>query len=144
MSASRPSKQRPVLASKRLRDVPPLSSAQLHKVQNFISSNLSEKMTWGQIAYDMHLSGDYLARQFRVSTGQSLRQYIIEQRLQQANQLLLTSELAIAEIAVCLGFTDQSHLTRRFKRRFGVTPQAIRKSTRDASEVDAGIYKTAG
>lgn len=143
MTASRLSKQRPVLVGKRLRDVPPLSGAQLQKVQSFISSNLSEKLTWDQIAHDMHLSSDYLARQFRVSMGQSLRQYIIEQRLQQARQLLLTSELAIAEIAACLGFTDHSHLTRSFKSRFGVTPQAIRKLTAASTQFDTGIYKTA-
>ena len=71
-------------------------------------------------------SPDHLARRFKVTTGQSLRQYIIACRLQRARELILTSELPIAEIALGVGFTDHSHLTRSFKERFGVTPQSAR------------------
>ncbi|MFN8498597.1 MAG: AraC family transcriptional regulator [Anaerolineae bacterium] len=126
MAASRFPGRSPASAIPKSRAIRQLPLAQLHRLHDFIAHNLTEKLTLAQIAREMHFSPDHLARRFKVTTGQSLRQYIIACRLQRARELILTSELPIAEIALGVGFTDHSHLTRSFKERFGVTPQSAR------------------
>ena len=128
MTASRPSRHDSVSPGKPPRAVRPLTTTQVQRVHDFVASNLTEKLTLAQIAREMHLSASHLARRFKVATGQSLRQYIIEHRLQRARHLLLTSDLTISEIAALAGFADHSHLTRRFKTRFGVAPQSARRT----------------
>jgi AraC family transcriptional regulator len=63
---------------------------------------------------------------FKQSTGLTPHQYVIQCRVERAKQLLLQGELTIADIAYRVGFANQSHLNRHFKRLFGVTPKAIR------------------
>ena len=128
MTASRPSRHDSASAGKQRCAIPPLTTTQVRRVHDFIASNLTDKLTLPQIAREVHLSPGHLARRFRVATGQSLRQYIIEHRLQRASHLLETSDLTIAEIAAFVGFADHSHLTRRFKARFGVAPRSARRS----------------
>lgn len=123
-----------ISSSEASRIIRPLTQLQLQRVQAFITANLNEKLLWSQIAHELHLSPSHLARRFKASTGLSLRQYIIEQRLQRAKNLLLESELAVAEIAAVLGFTDHSHLTRSFKSRFCITPQATRRPISSSDE----------
>ena len=56
-------------------------------------------------------------------------QYVIARRVERAQQLLHPDrDLALAEIAARVGFSDQSHLTRHFKRVVGVTPRHFRRS----------------
>lgn len=102
-----------------------LSSHTLEKVLNYIRENLAQPLTQAEIAGMAHLSPYYFSRMFHQAMGQSLHQFIITQRVESAAQMLLTSQLTLAEIALCTGFTDQSHLYRHFKRYFGVTPKTF-------------------
>ncbi len=127
MTASRLSRLDTISPGKQRCAVRPLTTTQVQRVHDFVASNLTEKLTLAQIAREMHLSASHLARRFKVATGQSLRQYIIEHRLQRARHLLLTSDLTISEIAAFVGFADHSHLTHRFQTRFGVAPRSARR-----------------
>lgn len=62
-----------------------------------------------------------LARQFRAVTGTSPHRYQVGQRLKRA-QALIAAGTALSEAAAATGFADQSHLTRHFVARFGITP----------------------
>ncbi len=62
-----------------------------------------------------------LARQFRQAYGTSPHRYLLGRRLARAQGLILEGE-PLAEVAAASGFADQSHLTRHFRARFGVTP----------------------
>jgi AraC family transcriptional regulator len=55
-------------------------------------------------------------------------QYVIQQRVERANQLLQKGELSLAEIALACGFAHQGHLNRHFKRLTGVTPKEIART----------------
>ncbi|MGF2036776.1 MAG: helix-turn-helix domain-containing protein [Nostoc sp. CmiVER01] len=55
----------------------------------------------------------------------SLSIYYSLSRIEKAKQLLLQREFSIAEIASQVGFVDQSHLNRHFKRLIGVTPKML-------------------
>jgi AraC family transcriptional regulator len=75
----------------------------------------------------------HLARQFRHYFGRSAGEFVRELRLQRAAALLDDGQLAISEIASACGFADQSHLTRAFRRAFGVTPARWRNARSTAT-----------
>lgn len=102
-----------------------LSPHTLGRVLDYIQEHLAQTLTQAEIAAMVYISPYHFARQFRRATGQSLHQYIIIQRLEKAAQMLLAGPYTIAEIALQVGFTDQSHLYRHFKRYFGVTPRTF-------------------
>lgn len=95
----------------------------LRSVFDYIQSHLAQRLTQAEVAAIAHLSPFHFARLFRQATGQSLHQYIIAQRIATAKRLLLAGRLTLAEIALEVGFTDQSHLTRHIKRHCGLTPK---------------------
>src|SRR6185437_3836380 len=73
------------------------------------------------------LSPHHFATAFKVSTGISPHDYVIERRINRARDLLLRKEKTISEIAVAVGFSSQSHLTVNFRRKMGVTPRKFRQ-----------------
>lgn len=100
-----------------------LAPATLQCVLDYIGDHLAQPLTQAELAAIVHLSPYHFARLFRQAMAQSLHQYIMAQRIETAAHLLVTSQLTITEIALQVGFTDQSHFHRYFKRHFGVTPK---------------------
>jgi AraC-like DNA-binding protein len=92
-----------------------------------------EKLKAEAIAAHFRLSLHYVSEYFKKHTGQNLQQYIIGYKLSLAETRLLQSDLRLKEIANELGFTDESHLTKIFKKYRGVTPTQYRKSRREAA-----------
>ena len=79
------------------------------------------------------LSAYHFARQFKVATGLPPHQYVIARRVERARQLLQAgTDLSLAEVAACAGFSDQSQFTHHFKRVVGVTPGQFRAPARIA------------
>ena len=74
-----------------------------------------------------------LRKTFKRVAGMSLVRYLNHVRLARAVQLLRESELSIAEIAVEVGFADQSYFDRRFRKEYGQTPSAFRSLRRPRS-----------
>lgn len=69
----------------------------------------------------------HVARAFRRWTGQSLGELHLRLRVERATVLMREPDRPLADIAVACGFSDQSHLTRGFRRVMGVTPGAFRR-----------------
>lgn len=103
-----------------------LSARQLQQVRDCIHDHLSGKLTLGELAACAGLSQTYFIRAFKQSTGLTPGQYIIQQRVEWARQLLMDSEMSIAEVAQAVGFADQSHLARCFRRLLGISPRQVR------------------
>ena len=73
------------------------------------------------------LSPYHFARQFQASTGRPPHQSVIARRVERAKQLLPGGDdLSLAQVAARVGFWDQGHFTRHFKRLVGVTPGHFR------------------
>ena len=70
-----------------------------------------------QIAGVINISPTYNAHLFKRATGTSPHQYVIQKRVERAKLLLLKTDLMIADIALQVGFSSQSHLTQHFKRQ---------------------------
>lgn len=96
--------------------------AALRRTLDYIHSNLGATLTLTALAQQVHLSPYHFARLFKQSTGTSVHQYVLHERVKRATELLSTGDLSIAEVAVQVGFHDPSHLYRHFKRITGMTP----------------------
>jgi AraC family transcriptional regulator len=105
-----------------------LSRPTLRRVLEYIQAQLDTDLSLTAMATTAGMSPYHFARLFKQSTGQSPHQYVIARRIVQAKHLLATTELPIATIAYQVGFASQSHLTRHFRQRTGVTPKTYREA----------------
>lgn len=101
-------------------------------VKDYVEAHLSRNITLVELAGLCNLSISWFGRAFKATTGLTPHQWLIARRVVRARDLLLTAD-GLAEIALKCGFTDQSHLSREFRRVMGVTPTAWRRN-RPATE----------
>ncbi|HVW62357.1 MAG TPA: AraC family transcriptional regulator [Puia sp.] len=80
------------------------------------------------IATRFNISPSYIHEYFRKHTGESLQQYITGYKLKLVETRLRYSSMRMSEIVSELGFTDESHLNRVFKKHKGLSPSAFRRS----------------
>lgn len=93
----------------------------------YIEAHLESTLSNAILAQLCHMTPDYFIRRFRLSTGRTPVQYIQEQRIKQAEQQLLMTNLSIEQIAAANGFGIRYYFTRIFTRHTGVSPAAYRK-----------------
>jgi AraC family transcriptional regulator len=110
-----------------------LPQAKLGAVIAYIEGHLDRALTLERMAAAAHLSPCHFARRFKATTGLPPHQYVIERRVERAQQLLQQGrDLSLAAIATCTGFSDQSLFSHHFKRVVGVTPGQFRKLAKTA------------
>jgi AraC family transcriptional regulator len=102
-----------------------LPREKLVRAVEYIHDQLDTDLTVSGIAQAVGMSSDHFTRQFKKSTGQTPYEYVVEARVRKAKELLTTSKLTISEAAFRVGFADQSHLTRHFRRVFGLPPKRL-------------------
>lgn len=95
-------------------------------IKNYIEANYQRSITLGDLSRDAHLHPNYLHRIFIQNAGMTPLEYLTDFRLKKANELLLTTDYKISEIASACGFNTPSYFIRLFKRRQGVTPNEFR------------------
>lgn len=100
----------------------------LQKLFDYLSANYAEKITLHQAAAMTHLSKPQFTRVFKKVAGMTFVNYLTHTRISHAARLLLESQSSIAEIATQVGFSDQSYLTRQFRKSFGCSPRDYRKN----------------
>jgi AraC family transcriptional regulator len=104
-----------------------LSRAQLGAALDFLRGRLADPFSLDELAAATGLSPYHFARQFKRSTGLSPHQYLVRERVERAKLLLRAQRnKGLAAIAQEVGFADQSHFGRLFKRLVGVTPRRYR------------------
>ncbi len=103
-----------------------LTRTQLQQAIDYIHTHLDRGLSLVELAKIINISSTYFASLFKRAMGISSHQYVIQQRVERANLLLTTTDLTIADIALQVGFSSQSHLTQKFKRFTGMTPQQVR------------------
>ena len=99
-------------------------------VQEIIKCVINRNMTVNDIAAALNFSPIYLERQFKKYYGSSLQSYILAKKLEQAENLLLTTDLSCYEISQRLGYADTIGLIRLFRRHHDCTPLEWRKERR--------------
>jgi AraC family transcriptional regulator len=102
-----------------------LAPAQLEQIVDYIDTYLDRDLSLHELAQLVQLSPHYFSQLFKQSTGLSPHQYILRCRIERGKTLLLKGGASIAQVAKIIGFTDQSHFHRHFKRLEGITPKAF-------------------
>ncbi|MDR6936252.1 AraC family transcriptional regulator [Luteibacter sp. 3190] len=104
-----------------------LAAWQVRRATDLMLSRLSERVSLPEIASACGLSPSYFSRLFKVSTGLSTYQWLLDQRIERAKTLLADTTLPLCEVAYACGFSDQTHFTRAFSRRVRTTPLVWRR-----------------
>ena len=97
---------------------------QVSTAKRMMMEHLDTGISVTALARACALSRSHFTRMFKESTSVSPQQWLREQRLRKSKELLKTSTLMLAEIALECGFYDQSHFSRTFVKSVGVTPAA--------------------
>ncbi|MEM8832224.1 MAG: helix-turn-helix domain-containing protein [Cyanobacteria bacterium P01_G01_bin.19] len=89
--------------------------------------NLSRSIKLEDLATYVRISKFHFSRLFKKSLGISPHQYVMQQRIELAKQLLSKSNLSISDIALESGFNSHAHLSKYFHQFVGMTPTAYRQ-----------------
>ena len=104
----------------------PRTSGYVDKCRDYVRKHYREKIYLEDIAASIGVSPTYLSRLFKKETGTCLQDFINEERVFRAANLLLYSDLPLPEIAHYVGFPNQSYMGKIFKKLKNMTPRAYR------------------
>ncbi|MDJ0659499.1 MAG: AraC family transcriptional regulator [Crocosphaera sp.] len=105
-----------------------LSPHQLSQIFDYIDAHLDQNLKLENLAKLLGVSQFHFSRSFKQSVGLSPYQYLIEQRIERAKQLLKKTNQSILDIALDCGYNSHSHLSKQFRKVTGMTPKAYRIS----------------
>ncbi|MFT4143924.1 MAG: AraC family transcriptional regulator [Mobilitalea sp.] len=106
----------------------PEGKLEIAKVQKYIDENYNTKIKIAELAEMFYINQYYLSHVFRSYTGYSPKQYLSKVRLIHVRQLLVKTDLTIAEIAERTGYETINDLSRQFKNKFKISPTEFKKS----------------
>jgi AraC family transcriptional regulator len=104
-----------------------LPQSQLEQVIDYMKANLTQDLSILDLATLISMSESHFSRSFKQSVGITPYQYLMQQRVERAKQLLKQQAISISNIALDCGFANQTHLTKVFRQMTGVTPKAYQK-----------------
>ena len=99
-------------------------------VSNYVRHHLSESISVDAMAEELYLSRPYLSSKFKQETGQTLTDFILNEKTEEAKRLLRYSDKPAAAIAAYLGFSSHGHFCKVFKKYTGLTPNEYRAKKR--------------
>lgn len=104
------------------------SQSTVEIIMAYIAEHLENELRREELAEAVHLNPDYMARLFKKETGMNLKDYIIQQKMQEAQSLLCTTNLPISLIAAKVGYTNFGHFSTSYKKFYHKTPQEERSA----------------
>lgn len=108
--------------------VSPVSQDPIDRALALMAECCGEPLTVAELAEAAGLAPSRFHERFHARTGSTPARLLAEMRLDRAEVLLRDGRLPLAEVALAVGFSDQSALTRSLRRRRGTTPGAVRRS----------------
>jgi transcriptional regulator GlxA family with amidase domain len=105
-----------------------LAPWQIRKVTLHIETNLDSPIRSDELASIVRLNPCHFSRAFRNSFGESPLEYIIRQRMERAQGLMLSTDAPLSQIALDCGMADQAHFSRMFHRVVGESPRVWRRA----------------
>jgi AraC-like DNA-binding protein len=104
-----------------------LAPWQEKRAKKLMSEHLAARIKIEEVAQACNLSRSHFSRAFKANTGFSPLQWLTNNRLERAKELLRSGNSAVSDVALACGFCDQSHFTRVFSRHTGSSPSAWRR-----------------
>jgi AraC family transcriptional regulator len=104
-----------------------LAHAKLQEILDYIHENITSGLSLTELAAIAGMGSHHFSNLFKRSTGLSPYQYIVQQRLEKARELLKNTDRSILDIAMQTGFANQSHLTTVFRKNLSITPKKYRE-----------------
>jgi AraC-like DNA-binding protein len=109
------------------------SNKQVKAVFHFIAENYHQSISLRDVAKAVGYSPAYLTDLVRRETGQTVNQWIVEQRLTQASCLLRETNHTVGQIAEAVGYQHINYFFRQFRKHYNKSPQAWRKSQQESN-----------
>jgi AraC family transcriptional regulator len=103
------------------------SAAQIQQLRDYIHTDLSRDLGLNELATLVGLSPHYFSQLFKNTFGLAPHHYLLRERVIEGQRLLGTRRMPISEVAVALGFADQSHFTQVFRKLTGTTPSRYQR-----------------
>jgi AraC-like DNA-binding protein len=104
-----------------------LAPWQSRRVEEYVASHLGGRIRTTDLANVAQLSASHFTRAFKETFGETPIGYVSRQRMRYAQDLMLKSGERLSQIALTCGHCDQSHFTRVFRRKVGMSPRAWRR-----------------
>jgi AraC-like DNA-binding protein len=114
----------------------------VRRAREYLEAHFSDDVSLSVLATVVDLSPFYLARSFDREIGMPPHNYLEGVRLRKAREYL-DQGFKLAETAVAVGYSDQSHFTRRFKRFLGITPGQYRRESKIRQDERAFVCQCA-
>jgi AraC family transcriptional regulator len=103
-----------------------LSERQILQIVEYINEHLHQDIKLADLATLLGISESHLSHRFKQSIGMAPYQYLLQQRIERAKQLLKEGDRSITDIAFLCGFNSHSHLSKQFRQLMGITPKQYR------------------
>lgn len=100
----------------------------INEVLHYIGKHYMEDLSLSSLADTFFLSKEHLSRLFKRETGTNLFSYIMELKLNDAKELLSSTEMTLEEIAFKLGFSNGNYFSKVFKKNTGQSPREYRST----------------
>jgi AraC family transcriptional regulator len=104
-----------------------LAPWQTQRAVAYIEAHLESKLSAPELAQVVGFTRSHFSSAFKQSVGLPPMAYVATRRVERAKAMITSSGKKLADIASACGFVDQSHLTKSFRRRFGIAPAAWRR-----------------
>ncbi len=101
------------------------------KAMNYAETHLQQNPSIADMADAANLSCYQLDRRMKALFGITTGKWLLKTKISKASQLLINSEFSVLDIALAVGYNDQSAFTRQFKTATGLTPSAFKKRQRN-------------
>ena len=98
------------------------------KINAYIDNNFMEDINNDSLALHFNISKEHMMRIYKKETGDTINNYLVAKRINEAKELLLLSDLSMTEIAFRVGFKNSQYFSNSFKKNTGFSPKDYRKS----------------
>jgi AraC family transcriptional regulator len=119
----------------------PRALRSLQRAREYMHAHFRESLTLAQVARAADVHPVYLSQIFRQEFNETLGEYLNRIRVHAATESLANSELPLGDMALDLGFYDQSHFTRIFRQLTGVTPAVFRTEYTTRRRAFSGVQQ---
>lgn len=101
------------------------------KINAYIDNNFMEDINNDSIATHFNISKEHMMRTYKKETGDTINNYLVTKRINEAKELLLLSDLSMTEIGLTVGFKNSQYFSNSFKKNTGFSPKDYRKSKKN-------------